>query len=886
MNLAPTTLRKSRYLKRSSFAHCFLRAAIVAILSVLCFPHGYAEAVNENRAARDLIERVAPREAKHFIVETIAADQGRDVFEIESRGADIVLRGNSGVAIGAGLNWYLKYYCQCHYSLKARQMDLPRPLPRVPAKVRQVSQEQWRYFLNYCCFGYSLPWYGWEQWERLIDWMALNGINAPLAVTGQEAVWSAAGQRLGLTEGEMEEFLAGPPYLPFGWMGCLDGWGGPLPKSWAARRVELQQRILARQRALGMTPVLQGFTGHVPAAAGKRFPDARLHKVRWAEWETSMLDPLDPLFARFARAFLEEQQRLFGTDHLYAADTFIEMTPPSGETNFLAATGRAIYEGMAQVDPKAAWVLQGWTFYNQAQFWTQPRIEAFLDAVPNEHMLVLDLFCDVTAVWNKTKAFCGKPWVWCALQNFGDCVYLGGGLSKIHEDLAAARLDPLAARRAGVGFVNEGLDYNPIIFDFLFEQAWRSEPVNLTEWVDAFAQRTQGGTNAEAAQAWAILKNTVYTGQFQVAPAYTLVPSLGWAGEPPYDSARLAQAWELLIEASRNRKVTDSAAYHLVAVTRQVLGNYSAEFHRQVLSAWRAKDAARLQSASDKMKELICDLDELLGSRPEYLLGNWLKDARGWGKTKAERDRMEWNARRVITMWGDQTLIRDYSRRDWSGMLTGFYLKRWEKFYAALQASLATGKDFDAAAFDRELQEWERQWANAHERYPTQIRGNSVKLARQLWEKYGPELRKSVEPDAPSLTTGRPAKCSSALPGYPPELACDGRTRSTDRYWATDIKQDPFPWWQVDLGAPTKVGRVVVVAYFGDERSYGFTVEGSNDEAAWQTLAEQRVGEALSIPDGYACRFAPREVRFLRVRETANSANTGRHLVEVSAFAE
>ena len=291
-------------------------------------------------------------------------------------------------------------------------------------------------------------------------------------------------------------------------MGCLDGWGGPLPKSWIPRHEALQKQILARERALGMTPVLQGFTGHVPPATATRFPGARLHKVRWIEWETYLLDPLDPLFNRMATTFLQEQRRLFGTDHLYAADTFIEMTPPSGETNFLAATARAIYEGMAKTDPEAIWVLQGWTFFNQAQFWTQPRIESFLGAVPDSRMLVLDLFCDVTPVWNRTRGFCGKPWVWCALQNFGDCVYLGGALNRIHSDLPAARRNPLGSKLSGIGFVNEGLDYNPIVFDFLFEQAWREEPVDLDQWVRDYARRVSGGHNPDAEAAWAILKET------------------------------------------------------------------------------------------------------------------------------------------------------------------------------------------------------------------------------------------------------------------------------------------------------------------------------------------------------------------------------------------
>jgi alpha-N-acetylglucosaminidase len=89
-----------------------------------------------------------------------------------------------------------------------------------------VSQDRWRYFLNYCCFGYSLPWYDWTQWEQLIDWMALNGVNAPLSVTGQEAVWLAAGRRLGFTESDLQAFLAGPPYCrSAGWGAWMVGVG-------------------------------------------------------------------------------------------------------------------------------------------------------------------------------------------------------------------------------------------------------------------------------------------------------------------------------------------------------------------------------------------------------------------------------------------------------------------------------------------------------------------------------------------------------------------------------------------------------------------------------------------------------------------------------------
>lgn len=330
----------------------------------------------------------------------------------------------------------------------------------------------------------------------------------------------------------------------------------------------------------------------------------------------------------------------------------------------------------------------------------------------------------------------------------GDCVYLGGALNRVHEDLPAARRDPLASHFSGIGFVNEGLDYNPIIFDFLFEQSWRAEPVDLDGWVRDYARRVHGAANADSEAAWAILKDTAFTGQHQVAPAYMLTPSLVAAVGPPYRNERLAQAWKQLLGAAKTAGASDAFQFDLVMITRQVLGNYSAEVHREAIDAWRARDGARFQTASQRMLDLIRDLDELLATRSEYLLGRWLSDARRWGKNPDEQDRLEWNARRVITMWGQQSLIRDYSRREWSGMLNGFYLKRWDKFFVALASTLAAEGSFDPAAFDRELQDWERRWADQHEKYPVRPRGDSLTVSRRLWTKYEPRLTKSFKPES------------------------------------------------------------------------------------------------------------------------------------------
>ena len=139
-----------------------------------------------------------------------------------------------------------------------------------------------------------------------------------------------------------------------------------------------------------------------------------------------------------------------------------------------------------------------------------------------------------------------------------------------------------------------------------------------------------------------------------------------------------------------------------------------------------------------------------------------------------------------------------------------------------------------------------------------------------------------------SLTTGKPVTCSSALPSFPAELANDALRDSADAYWATDVVAltDPVPWWQVDLGGQTTVGRVVVVGFYGDNRHYGFAVDLSSDGQTWTRVADRRDNQEPATKEGYTCRFDPVKARYLRITMTSNSANTGRHLVEVMAYEE
>lgn len=905
-------------------------------------PPGAASAPDAARAASALARRVLGDRAAAFSFEAIPPERAPDgaaldVFEIEARDGRPLIRGSDGVAMAAGLHWYLKYRCLASVSWAGDQLELPRPLPDAP-RTRVASPHRHRYQFNYCTFSYSMAWWDWARWEREIDWMALQGIDMPLAVTGQEAIWRKVYRDLGLTDAEIGAFFVGPAYLIFGWMGCMDGWGGPLPDRWIESHLDLAKRIVARERELGMTPVLQGFTGHVPQALRRVFPDARLRETSsWCGFPpTSFLDPEDPLFVRIGKAFLDEQARELGTDHLYAADTFIEMSPPSGDPAFLDRMGKAIHAAMTASDPDAVWVLQGWIFVNNPGFWKPPQARAFLGSVPRDRMLLLDLFCDVNPAWRLTEAFHGKPWVWCVIHNFGATPGMFGDLGGIASALSSARGSPDRGRLVGTGMMMEGIEQNPIFYDFMAELGWRDAAPDVDAWVRDWARRRYGRPHEGAEAAWATLRRTVYASPAAPRSAICSRPSLSPAavcgrGGAPYRTVDLLPAWEGLLAAADDLGRLDTFRYDLVDVSRQVLSEVAEPLYLEARAAWRAKDRARLRAEAGRFLGLIRDLDGLLATRREVLLGRWIQEARRWGEAdtaedtgagtaesatgdtrratgaqadrearrgtdpearRAEADHYEWNARNLITLWGPRrSVLHEYARKEWSGLLEGFYLPRWELFFrrmdeALADASLAGGREFDAGAFEEEITAWEEAWTHGKERYCAEPRGDSVAISRALLARYRPILEEALRPDAPSLTTGKPASASSALRGHEASLACDGFASDTDRYWATDVGMDPDPWWQVDLQRPTRVDRVVVVGYYGDRRSYGFVVETSLDGKAWETAADLRENAEPSSEEGIECRFPAREVRYLRVRQTRNSANTGRHLVEVMAYAQ
>src|SRR5438105_11153578 len=170
-------------------------------------------------AANSLIRRIIPQQTAYFSVESLPKQYGKDVFEIESRNGKIILRGNNGVAVSSALYYYLTEFCHCQITWNGTNLKLPAVLPVVNEKIHKQTPYQYRYYLNYCTFNYSMSWWNWDRWQKEIDWMALHGINMPLALTGEEYTWYVVYKGMGLNDNDLKSFFSGPSYFAWFWMG-------------------------------------------------------------------------------------------------------------------------------------------------------------------------------------------------------------------------------------------------------------------------------------------------------------------------------------------------------------------------------------------------------------------------------------------------------------------------------------------------------------------------------------------------------------------------------------------------------------------------------------------------------------------------------------------
>ena len=126
-----------------------------------------------------------------------------DAFTLSARQGRLTIEASSSSAAATAVNYYLNHYCGMSLSHNGDNLhDLPS-LPEVVPSVTVRSPFRYRYALNYCTYNYTYSFYDWNDWERELDWMALNGVNLMLAPLGTELIWARTLEDAGFTEEEI-----------------------------------------------------------------------------------------------------------------------------------------------------------------------------------------------------------------------------------------------------------------------------------------------------------------------------------------------------------------------------------------------------------------------------------------------------------------------------------------------------------------------------------------------------------------------------------------------------------------------------------------------------------------------------------------------------------
>ena len=662
---------------------------LLTIIGILLSMQMLANPVDE------LIERIDKGASAKFKTQLVKSD--KDFFELDQAGNKVVIRGNSWVNIASGLNWYLKYYAGVHLSWNQMQAKLPAKLPAVTKKERRETYLSLRYDFNYCTFSYSMAFWDWKRWEKEIDWMALHGVNLPLAIVGEECVWRNMLLKLGYTEKEVGEFIAGPAFLAWWEMNNLEGWGGPLPTSWYARQEKLQKQILARMKQLGMHPVLPGYCGMVPHDAkeklGLNVADAGL----WNGFQRpANLLPTDARFSEIATLYYNELTKLFGKADYYSMDPFHES---NDDPNIdYAKAGQAMMQAMKRVNPKAVWVIQGWT--------ENPR-EAMVDDMKTGDLLVLDLFSEcrpmfgIPSIWKREQGYKQHQWLFCLLENFGANVGLHGRMDQLLNNFYSSK-----ENCKGIGFTMEGSENNPVMFELMSELPWRAEKFTKEQWIKGYVKARYGVEDKAIEDAWLALVKSIYNcpaGNNQQGPHESIFcgrPTLNnfqassWSKmKNYYDPAMTKKAAKLMNSVAEKYRGNNNFEYDLVDITRQALADQARIQYQKTIADYKAFSRKQFDRDANRFLKMLLLQDRLLGTRTEFRVGHWTQDALNAGKTAEEKKLYEWNARVQITTWGNRYCadtggLRDYAHKEWQGLLKDFYYVRWKSYFDALAAQM------------------------------------------------------------------------------------------------------------------------------------------------------------------------------------------------------
>ena len=668
-----------------------------------------------------------------------------DYFSVASLRGKIVLTSNSGVGLASAFNCYLKEVCNCHVSRFGNQVDLPHNLPQVNGKIDRKTDCKYRYAYNYCTHSYSMAFWTKEQWQKEIDFLAMNGVNLVLDILGMEEVYRRFLTKLGYRHREIKNFLVGPAYYAWFYMSNICSLGGPIHDDFFNEKCQMARENHRRMKALGMDVVLQAYTGIVPRDIQKK--DREVPVIEQGKWKgierPLIVSPDSVHYVKYAKLFYECQKEVFGDiTHFYAGDVCHEggkLDKKKAKESF-----SNVMESMLSFDKNAMWVVQCWAM-NPTPLFTKS-VKQYRD----KHILMLDLNAEKINHNANNMARMAKYGnvLFGLLNNFGGRHGLFGDLPSLLKDVKSTSTRP---NFKGLALTAESVNVNPIVTDLFFSFIWE-DVENINDWVQKYAIRRYGKENENIAKAMEILLKTAYgndTGALSFGATETMFCRRPLDPETkmftargvvklPYSKDDFDEAVKLFLADYDKFKNNECYVYDAVDLLRQSLANKLSRLAKKCASEYKSKDYFAFMDYSKKMLDLADMLDRVLLNCKDFSFSSYIEPVCEYTEKLDDftKELYMINAKALITTWycrllADKGNLHDYAHRQMGDLINSFYKMRWEKLIEQVQIEMDGGKPQEIDWFKVE---WD--WVLADTKYTKKVREDSLKaLGKQILEK-------------------------------------------------------------------------------------------------------------------------------------------------------
>lgn len=747
----------------------------------------------------NLIDRIGGEgTASCLILEIIDDESGNDVFEVDWASGKPVLRGNNAIALTTAFNYYLKYFLYQEYPYIGQfEIKIPASLPEVTEKIRHVFPFKHRHYFNewvdwrYFAFMYDIP-----MWQRRLDWFAMNGINIFQMGLAEHNIWINAADELGFSEDALAE-LRKSSRGDSQYFATYN-----ISPQATKKAGDIAQAIADMAFKLGMEMEVFPFVGQVPFAfpaqreefyvgtnpaafihikqPGSVFNDVLAYPAkRWMNLPQGLFispyvgpgheayaDKMNAVFEKVSDIYWRSVQEFYRFDAWGFTPNYALRTMMA-EQGFIV-TGEAfprhiltrIQDEMLKVNPDMVWLQDAWRYQDWIAEYIDPKRSIILDLAANNRPR--------WAVFERQKV----PWIWCKTWNFGGNSGIDSGLGRMVFDIQEARRN--AHYMTGIGATPEGSDTNPVLYELFGEMTWRDlsniqtrqeAEEWVSRWLQLYTRRRYGTAVYDAAKTdiddmWNALQKTVFC-DFGMGddPGQTLtnarpgvhgnqVKARFWAEFDgftpciPYNRADMPIVWEKTIKAAAAAQVAGGLSpqfnYDITDIARQALADLAYPVYKGIAHNFENLSKDKMLEFFDKMLEIIADMDKLLSTIPEFLLGCRLASAQARGYTAEDiyfYERLErtyltyWILEEGITLEGGRDAydaavnnLMDYCNRHLAGLMKDYYGMRWRTVRDWMARNWDGTAVFTDHPYDEDVKTGTIRWVRGHG-YDTFARG-------------------------------------------------------------------------------------------------------------------------------------------------------------------